>query len=147
MITVNLRDFYYWYDHDEFTEVSDEVAEELKKSSRYANSYERRMKRNKSISFNIEADYDTAAFYCTTNNPEEIAIKIEQHCFLCRAINTLPEKQGRRIEAHFSLGISRKDIAVAEGVSESSVNESINRGLKTMKIILNFYENAPVKCP
>ncbi len=29
MVTINLRDFYPWYTHDEFVEVLDEVADEL----------------------------------------------------------------------------------------------------------------------
>ncbi len=60
----------------------------------------------------------------------------EQHCALCRALNSLPELQGRRIEAHFILGKSRKEIAKSEGVTESSVNECIVRGLKAMKIFI-----------
>ena len=34
MTTINLKDFYPWYTHDEYTEVSDEVAEELMASRR-----------------------------------------------------------------------------------------------------------------
>ena len=30
MTTINLKDFYSWYTHDEYIEVPDEVAEELK---------------------------------------------------------------------------------------------------------------------
>ena len=30
MTTINLKDFYAWYTHDEYVEISDEVAEELK---------------------------------------------------------------------------------------------------------------------
>ena len=30
MTTINLKDFYAWYTHDEYIEVSDEVAAELK---------------------------------------------------------------------------------------------------------------------
>lgn len=33
MTTINLKDFYPWYTQNEYTEVSDEVAEELKPTS------------------------------------------------------------------------------------------------------------------
>ena len=35
MTTINLKDFYSWYTHDEYIEVPDEVAEELKADKRY----------------------------------------------------------------------------------------------------------------
>ena len=35
--TINLREFYPWYTHDEFVEVSDEVAAELRADKRYEN--------------------------------------------------------------------------------------------------------------
>jgi hypothetical protein len=58
---------------------------------------------------------------------------MERHCALCRALNSLPDIQGLRIDAHYMLGMSRKEIAQVEHVSESSVNESIDRDLRTMK--------------
>jgi DNA-directed RNA polymerase specialized sigma24 family protein len=44
-------------------------------------------------------------------------------------------------------GMSRKEIAAAENVSDSSVNESIDRGLRALKKYLRNNENCPVKCP
>ena len=35
MTTINLKDFYAWYTHDEYIEVSDEVAAELKADKLY----------------------------------------------------------------------------------------------------------------
>ena len=34
MTTINLKDFYSWYTHDEYIDVPDEVAEELKADKR-----------------------------------------------------------------------------------------------------------------
>jgi len=59
---------------------------------------------------------------------------------LCRALNSLPEAQGKRIEAHYILGMSKADIAKAEGVRESAVRESIERGLQNMKKYLRNLE-------
>ena len=47
MVEINLKDYYYWYITDEFVEVSDEVAAELRVGKRYESVYSRRMKRNK----------------------------------------------------------------------------------------------------
>ncbi len=47
MTTINLKDFYAWYTHDEYVEISDEVAEELKADKRYEAAYRRRVTRNK----------------------------------------------------------------------------------------------------
>jgi RNA polymerase sigma-70 factor (ECF subfamily) len=58
---------------------------------------------------------------------------MERHCRLCRALNSLPEIQGRRIEAHYILGKSQAEIAKAEGVTKGSVSISIQKGLEAMK--------------
>jgi RNA polymerase sigma-70 factor (ECF subfamily) len=147
MATINLRDFYPWYTQDEFVEVSDEVAAELCADKRYHKTHERRMRYNKTYLFDAETETDAAAIAHTTDNPEALVLRIEQHCRLCRALNTLPEMQGRRVEAHFLFGKSRKEIAEAEGVSESAVNQSIDRGLRAMKTFLRESENGLVKCP
>ena len=39
MTTINLKDFYAWYTHDEYIEVSDEVAAELKADKLYEAAY------------------------------------------------------------------------------------------------------------
>ena len=58
---------------------------------------------------------------------------MERHCRLCRALNKLPEIQGRRVEAHYLLGHSQKEIAKTEGVTKGSVSESIKKGLAAMR--------------
>lgn len=147
MATINLRIFYPWYIIDEFVEIPDEVAAELFADKKYHKAHERRMRRNKTNSIDVEADMVLAAIAHINDNPERIFEMMERHCRLCMALNSLPEIQGRRIEAHFLLGKSRKEIAKIEGVSESSVNESIERGLRAMKkYFLGDLENCPVKC-
>ena len=47
MTTINLKDFYPWYTHDEYIEVSEEVADELRASRLYEAAYQRRLVRNK----------------------------------------------------------------------------------------------------
>lgn len=59
---------------------------------------------------------------------------MERHCRLCRALNELPESQGRRVEAHYLLGKSVREIAKEEGIGERNVRKSIQRGLEGKKI-------------
>lgn len=52
------------------------------------------------------------------------------------AIATLPDKQAKRIYAHFILGMSQTEIAQAEKVAKSRISESIQRGLRSLEKIL-----------
>ena len=146
---INLKDFYPWYTHDEFVEVSDEVAAELFADKRYEKTYEQRIRRNKAF-YSLDANdgIETSATACHTDNPEAIFTMIDNHCRLCSALNSLPEVQGRRVEARYLLGKSIQEIAEAEGVTESAVKESISRGLRAMKkVFSNNFQSCPANCP
>ena len=52
------------------------------------------------------------------------------------AIASLPDKQAKRIYAHFILGMTKQDIARAEGVHEKVVRVAIERGLRRLEKIL-----------
>ena len=47
MTTINLKDFYPWYTQDEYIEVTDEVAAELRADKLYELAHQRRIVRNK----------------------------------------------------------------------------------------------------
>jgi len=145
MATINLKDFYPWYTHDEFVQVPDVIAAELFTDRRYQKSHEQRIRRNKAFySLDAQDGIETSAVGLSTNNPEDVLEMTERHCRLCCALNSLPDTQGRRIDAHYLLGKSRKEIAEAEGVSESAISESISRGLKAMrKIFFKNFSNLP----
>ena len=51
MTIINLKDFYPWYTQNEYMEVSDEIAEELRANKRYEAAYRRRVTRNKACLF------------------------------------------------------------------------------------------------
>jgi RNA polymerase sigma-70 factor (ECF subfamily) len=138
MPILNLRDFYPWYTHDEFKEIPGDIAAELFADKRYQRTQERVMRRYKVHSLDAEDGTETRASAFYTSDPAVLLDRMETYCRLCQALNSLPELQGRRIDAHFLLGISRKELATIEGVCESSVNESIRRGLRTMR---NFLQN------
>jgi len=133
MKTINLRDFYPWYTSDEFVEVSDEIADELLADKRYQKAHRRRVYRNKA-QYSLDAGDGIENEACYINlSPHEIHERQIMRCRLCRALNSLPEMQGRRVDAHYILGMSKSDIARAEGVRESSVRDAIKRGLRDMK--------------
>jgi len=56
-----------------------------------------------------------------------------KRCQLHVALDALPEKQRRRVKAHFYGGMSYLSIAKTEKVHESSVRESIDSGLRKME--------------
>lgn len=140
MAKINLRDFYPWYTQDEIVDVPDVIAAELFIDRRYHKAHERRVKRNKAqYSLDAEDGIETAAIVHASNSPDAIYEMMEGHCRLCRALNSLPEIQGRRVEAYYILGKSQKEIARAEGVSETAVSKAIEKGLEAMKKYLKNF--------
>ena len=139
LIKINLREFYPWYTQDEFVDMPDFIAAELFADKRYQNAHERVMRRFNVHSLDAgDGTDEKAAIVCNNSNPERIFAMIENHCCLCYALNSLPDIQGRRVEARYLLDKNIKEIA-AENVSESAVKESIDRGLKTMR--KNYFKN------
>ena len=55
------------------------------------------------------------------------------------AISSLPDKQAKRIYAHFILGMTKRDIARAEGADEKVVRVAIERGLKNLEKYLKKF--------
>ena len=133
MATINLKDFYYWYLSDELVEVPDEVAEELMASKRREAAHAERVRYNKAY-YSLDCDDGIEYSACLHEpSPQELMERKELFFRLWNAINSLPEIQGRRIDAHIILGIRIKAIAEADGVHEESVRQSIKRGLERMK--------------
>ena len=133
MTTINLKDFYPWYTHDEYIGVSKEVADELRASRLYEAAYQRRIVRNKAqYSRDCEDGIESSA--CISEpTPQELLARMELFCHLCAALNSLPETQGRRVDACVILGKSYSEVARVEGVHESAVRRSVERGLEKMK--------------
>ena len=143
--TINLRDYYPHYTHDEFVEVSDEVLAELRADRRYEKHHEQRTRRNKAFySLDLDDGIEASALACHNDNPERIFEMMENHCRLCRALNSLPEIQGRRVDAYFILGKTQAEIAEAEGVCEEAVRKSIIKGVAAMK---KYYFEGVGFCP
>lgn len=136
MLTINLRDFYPCCNEDIFVEITDEMAEAMKAADRQQEAYRRRMYYHKAqYSLDAGDGIENDALFVSMSPCElfEHNLKIEQ---LYTALRSLPDKQGRRIYAHYILGISQTEIAKAEGVSANTVCTTIQRGLKNMEKIL-----------
>ena len=133
MTTINLKDFYYWYLTDELVEVSDEVAEELMASKRREAAHAERVRCNKAY-YSLDCDDGIEYSACLSEpTPQELLERMELFCHLCVALNSLPETQGRRVDACVILGKSYREVAMAEGVSKTSVQESVQSGLAAMR--------------
>lgn len=136
MTTINLREFYPWYIEDQFIEVPDAVAEELRASRRAETAHQRQLVRNKA-QYSLDCDDGIEYSACVHEpTPEELLEHMELFYRLWNALNSLPETQGRRVDAHIILGMSYREIARAEGVDWSSVKESVRGGLAAMRKFL-----------
>ena len=129
MTTINLKDFYAWYTHDEYIEVSDEVAAELKVDKLYEAAHQRRTTRNKA-QYSLNCDDGIEYSACLHEpTPQELLDRMELFVHLWNALNSLPEVQGVRVEAHLILGKSYRQIAREQGVDKSVVRRSVKRGM------------------
>ena len=103
MTTINLKDFYYWYLTDELVEVPDEVAEELMASKRREAAHAERVRYNKAY-YSLDCDDGIEYSACLHEpSPQELMDRKELFFRLWNALNSLPEIQGRRVDAHLIL--------------------------------------------
>ena len=131
MTTINLKDFYYWYTQDQFIEVSDEVAEVFLADARYEMAYQRRLSRHKA-QYSLDCEDGIEYSACLHEpTPQELLERMELFIRLWNALNSLPEVQGRRVDACVILGKTYSE--VAEAVDESAVRRAVERGLENMK--------------
>ena len=136
MQRINLRDYYPFYGTDIFVDVPDEVAVVLLEAKQQEEAYRRRMYRHKA-QYSLDRDDGIDHEICFVSlSPCEVyerKITVEQ---LHSAIASLPDKQGKRIYAHYILGISQVDIARLEGVDARNVRKSISKGLRSLETFL-----------
>lgn len=136
MKKINLRDYYPFYKSDFFIEVADEIAELFKQFERKEHAeFERRRVHRAYYSLDAGDGIERDVILLVLS-PQEIYERKLSYQELYAAINSLPEKQAKRIYAHFFLDMSKAQIARIEGVDPSSVKDSIERGLKRMEKFL-----------
>ena len=141
MERINLRDYYSFYEYDFFIEVTDKLAELLKLLKRKNHAdYERRRAHKAYYSLDTD-DGIEMDFALLVLSPEEIYQRKINYKELYASINSLPDKQAKRIYAHFFLGMNKAEIARVEGVNKSTITRSIEQALKSMERFLkNFSE-------
>jgi len=158
MTIINLRDYFPEYGLDCFVEVPDmdftnqPGSDELQKfADAYINALtpevvqiffeeelremalQRKTYRHKAhYSLDRDDGIENEAVDVQADPFEEILFEMEAKQ-LYAALSTLPEKQAKRIYAHYILGISKTEIAMQEGVSKVSVFNSISHGMKNLK--------------
>ena len=134
MKTINLREQYpAFYSTDTYVEVSDEIATAMKEFDRKEAAYQRRTyyhKAHYSLDRGDGIEYDALFLSITPWEVYERKLTMEE---LHAAITKLPDKQAKRLNAYYFLGMSKAEIARAEGVNKSQVSRSINRALESLK--------------
>ena len=135
MKTIHLKRYYPYLPKSEPLAVSDEVAAVLSVGGRLGDSYQRRKRDNGECSLEAGEGYE-ADVTRPPLTPEEIIEGRELRAALYAALAQLSTVQARRVYSHYILGISKADLARAEGVDRSVVCRSIERGLEKLKNIL-----------
>lgn len=133
---INLQDFYPYYTCDALVEVSDEIGAVLLESKREEKNYWNRLGYHKayySLDRGDGIEYDTVEKPMT---PEEALIHKAVMAELYAAFASLPDKQAKRLYAFFFLGMSKTEIAKAEGVNKSQVTRSIGAALEKLAFTL-----------
>lgn len=139
MVQVNLKDFFYWYRTNEYIEVTEEVAAELRGGRRDDVAHQRRMVRNRA-NYSLDAEDGIGCDLCMGEpTPQELIDRKERFIALWNALNSLPEIQGRRVDACIIMGKTYQEVADMEGISVASVSRSVQRGLGTMKKYLKKF--------
>jgi RNA polymerase sigma-70 factor, ECF subfamily len=139
MVRINLRDYYPFYSSDCFVDVEDNVAMSLKSFDLLEEAYRIRTYRNRAYySLDQNEGIERDCLFATLSPYE-----VYEQDMICRelymAISNLPDKQCKRIYAHYFLGVSKSAIARIEGIGESAVRESIKCGLKNIKVFLERF--------
>lgn len=136
MLKINLRDYYPFYKSDVYIDIPNDVAAVLLEAERQEQAYRRRAYRHKA-QYSLDRGDGIEHNICFVSlSPCEIYERKMTAEQLHAAIAALPDKQGKRIYAHYILGISQTDIAQAENVDVRNIRKSISKGLQNMEAFL-----------
>lgn len=136
MAKIKLKDFYPFEKDDAIIEVSDEIAATLYAFERQEASYDRKVRRHQAYYSLDRTDGVEHSVILHVKSPDEIYERKVSREELHSALAQLPDKQAKRIYAHYLLGMGKDEIAQAEGVSWFSINKSIRQGLIRIEKIL-----------
>ena len=136
MRTINLRDYYPSYTSDYFVDVPDEIVTLLHDFAKREAAYRLRTYRHKAHYSLDRGDGIENDILRVPLSPIEIYERKATVKLLHTAIAFLPDKQAKRVYAHYFLGMTKAEIARAEGVNKSQVSRTIRRALKSIEIYM-----------
>jgi RNA polymerase sigma-70 factor (ECF subfamily) len=140
MKRINLRILYPHYGRDTFLDIPDDIVALLHEFDLAEVAYTRRLYRHKAhYSLDLGDGIEKETIYPVPSPAEEYEHK-ETLAELYAAISSLSDKQAKRIYAHFFLGMSKTEIARAEGVSAFTVRQSIERALSSLRKRLKDFD-------
>lgn len=135
MKKINLRDYYPYYTQDMIVEVPDEVALLLREYMLLEEAYRIRTYRYKAF-YSLDRDEGIEREILQKPlNPAESWEQRQMTELIYKGLSKLPVKQRQRIYAHFFLGMSKADIAKAEGTHKSRITRSIEAGLRLGQLL------------
>lgn len=138
MVEINLRRFYPFYAEDRLVAISEEIATQLEQWEREERTYQRNIRRyHDSRALNrVDVADDHALF--EFDNPDALREQKRLEERLRTAIQSLPEKQARRICRRYCEGMSLSAIAKAEQISCNTASISVCKAMTALK---KFLEN------
>jgi RNA polymerase sigma-70 factor (ECF subfamily) len=140
MKQINLRILYPHYQRDTLLDIPDDVFTLLNELDLAEVAYTRRRYRHKAhYSLDLGDGIENETLHSVLSPAEEYMRK-EALTELYAAISSLPDKQAKRIYAHFFLGMSKAEIARAENVSTFTVRQSITRALSSLQKKLKKFD-------
>ena len=131
MKEINLRDYYPFYTHDTIIEVPDEIALLFREYALLEEAYRIRTLRHKAFYSLEQGEGIERDALHRPLTPSEILEHKQMNELLYKGLATLPEKQRQRIYARFFMGMSKTEIAKAEGTHKSRITRSIDAGLRS----------------
>lgn len=133
MTRINLKDYYPYYKEDTYVDVPGELADLLRFYKAKEATRERKIRyHNAYFSLDRNDGIERRIIYISLS-PEEIYERKVTCEELHAALETLPDKQSKRIYAHYFLGLTIKEIARNENSSRDAVEISLKKGLKRIE--------------
>ena len=127
MTIINLKRYYPYMTEDVTLEVSDEIAAALSMGGRLCDSYKRQKRRNGECSLDTDPGFEADVLRQPTT-PDEYVEARETTLALYDALAQLPPMQARRVYQHYLLGMSKAEIAAAEGVGGAASAAPLSAG-------------------
>jgi RNA polymerase sigma-70 factor (ECF subfamily) len=139
MKKTNLKDYYAHISVDTYIDIPDDMFDIFEEYRKAEQAYHSRIHYHKAY-YSLDRDdgIEHSAMFVSLS-PDEIYERKLTNEQLHAAIATLPDKQAKRIYAHYFLGMSKVAIAKAEGVSKATIGQSIKGALKSIEHFLKKY--------